>query len=177
MRLLKNQVVAWLIAVVMIAGAISIGWSRANAPGQGERPDPSQNVPGASSSFVWDDASVLSRSTIQKLDRRNEDLWRDHGVVIGVVTCDYGREDLYDHAWGLAEEMELSSCDMIVVLDISGENYYLLAGSDLARDFTDQDCGDYAWEYMEAPFARGDYDKAVLKLTEALEDWYDGYYR
>ena len=58
----------------------------------------------------------------------------------------------------------------------SGENYWLLQGNDIRRDFTDQDCSDYAYDYMEDYFARGMYDDAVLALTEALEIWYDDYY-
>jgi hypothetical protein len=39
--------------------------------------------------------------------------------------------------------------------------------------FTDDDCSTYAYSYMEQAFARGDYDSAVLSLTQALAQWYN----
>ena len=75
-----------------------------------------------------------------------------------------------------AEEMGLGGYDMIVALDISGDNYWLIQGNDLRRDFTDSDCSDYAYEYMEYDFARGMYGDALLDLTEALEIWYGNYF-
>ena len=39
--------------------------------------------------------------------------------------------------------------------------------------FTDEDCSNYAWDYMEADFATGDYDGAVIRLMDALCQWYD----
>ena len=67
--------------------------------------------------------------------------------------------------------MGLGGYDMIVVLDISGDNYWLLLGDSLTSD-----CSGYASEYMEYWFVRGDYDNAVLDLTEALERWYGDHY-
>ena len=75
-----------------------------------------------------------------------------------------------------AEKMGLGGYDFIVALDIAGENYWLIQGDDLRRDFTDDDCSDYAYDYMEDLFAVGLYDDAVLELTEALEAWYGTYY-
>lgn len=113
---------------------------------------------------------------MRTLDQRNQRLDERYGVVIGVVTFNYGRDDLGSFALKCAENMGLGGCDMIVVLDISGDNYWLLQGNDLRRDFTDQDCSDYACDYMEDYFVRGMYDDAVLDLTEALEAWYGTYY-
>lgn len=168
----KMQGVAWFFTALMIIAAICIGQARSNAP----TPDLPHNAPGASDSYVWDDAGVLSSGTKRTLNQRNDRLWDRHNVTIGVVTCNYGGGDLYDYAWKQAEAMGLGGYDMIVALDISGDNYYLLTGSDLSRDFTDWDSAGYLDRYMETPFAKGDYDKAVLKLTEALEGWYDSYY-
>ena len=91
------------------------------------------------------------------------------------VTCNYGRDDLYDYALQCVGDMGLGGYDMLVALDISGENYWLLQGNDLRRDFTDNDCSNYAYDYMENSFARGMYDDAVLDLTGALEEWYGSY--
>ena len=179
-RGLKNQGVAWVITALMVVAAVFIGIGRSplNNPRPESVPAPRPDypdLPSSSVSFVWDNARVLSDRTVRELDARNEKLWEYHNVSIGVVTCNYGG-DLYDYAMQCAEDMELGGYDMIVVLDISGDNYWLLQGSDIRKDFTDNDCSDYAYDYMEDFFARGDYDNAVLRLTEMLEAWYGTYY-
>lgn len=164
MKLLKNQAVAWIITIAMIVAAIGIGYARSSTL----TPEPQPNAPGASDSYVWDDAGVLSSRTERALDERNERMLREYDVVIGVAACNYGGNDLYGYAWDLAEEMGLRDYDMIVVLDIRGDNYCLLGHPEL---LSDEDCTNLAWNYMERDFARGDYDDAVLSLTRALEDW------
>lgn len=176
-NIFKTQAGAWLFTIVMVIAAIGIGYAK--SPANSPAPEPGlQQGPGQSPSdyYIWDNANVLSDRTLRELDQRNERLWRNHSVVIGVVTCNYGGDDLYDYALQCAEDMGLGGYDFTVVLDISGENYWLVQGDKLTRDFTDGDCSDYAYNYMEASFAKGDYDKAVLSLTEALENWYEDYY-
>ncbi len=172
----KKQGVAWLTTIVMVIAAIGIGY--ANAPVN--RPAPEPNRPGSASvpdlNYVWDDADALSAQTERELSQRNGRLWDRYSVSIGVVTCNYGRDDLDEYAMQCAEDMGLGGYDFIVALDIAGENYWLIQGNDLRRDFTDQDCSDFAYDCMEQSFAKGDYDKAVLKLTQALEDWYNNYF-
>lgn len=173
--LLRKQGAAWVITGLMIVCAIGIGYARAPV----NNPAPEPYLPGAPSgaaSFVWDEAGVLSGKTIRTLDNRNDRLWERYSVSIGVVTCNYGRDDLGDYAMKCAGEMGLGGYDMIVALDIQGDNYWLIQGDMLTRDFTDQDCSDYAYDYMEKNFAKGNYDQAVLDLTEMLELWYDAYY-
>lgn len=174
----KKQGVAWGLTVLMVFAAIGIGYAKAPINNPAPSPDyPAETVPpAAAGSFVRDDANVLSERTVRTLDQRNQRLDERYGVVIGVVTFNYGRDDLGSFALKCAENMGLGGCDMIVVLDISGDNYWLLQGNDLRRDFTDQNCSDYACDYMEDFFARGMYDDAVLDLTEALEAWYGTYY-
>lgn len=167
MKLLKKQSVAWIITIALVIAAVGIGCSKGGAP-----KTPQQDAV----SCVWDDAQVLSDRTVRTLDDRNDRLWNRYSVTIGVVTCNYNRDDLYEYAMEQFEEMGLGSYDMIVVLDIRGDNYWLYTGNDVAWDFSDQDCMDYTYSYMENWFARGNYDNAVLDLTEALEAWYRSYY-
>jgi hypothetical protein len=80
---------------------------------------------------------------------------------------------LGSYAIQYADSIGLGENDFIVVLDISGDNYWLVQGSALVNRFTDDDCSTYAYSYMEQDFARGDYDSAVLSLTQALAQWYN----
>lgn len=172
----KKQGAAWLITIVMVVVSIGIGYAK--APINTPTPGPGfQQGPGAYPSYVRDDANVLSAQTERELAERNQRLWERHSVTVAVVTCNYGRDDLYDYALECGKEMGLGGYDMIVALDISGDNYWLVQGADMTRDFTDNDCSNYAYDYMEDYFARRMYDDAVLSLTEALEVWYGDHYR
>ena len=172
----KKQGVAWLITIVMVIAAVGIGYANApyNGPVTEPAPQPS-SAPHASGSFVWDDANALSDRTVRELDQRNDRLWDRHNITVAVVTCDNQRE-LGEYAYRQAEKMGLGGYDMVVALDIRGDNYWLLLGNDVGRDFP-YDPSEYAYEYMENAFVRRDYDDAVLELTKALEDWYGDYYR
>ena len=175
-NIFKTQAGAWLFTIVMVTAAIDIGYAKSPLAGTQEpRPDV-PNAPASADSYVWDDANVLSGQTERELDERNERLWNNYNVTIGVVTCNYGKDDLDQYAMKRAEEMGLGGYDFLVALDIAGENYWLVQGDDIRRVFTDDDCSDYAYDCMEKHFAAGDYDNAVLKLTKALEDWYGNYY-
>ena len=176
---LKKQGVAWAITGVMVLCAIGIGYARAPMAGTREpapAPDYGDSYHWEGGQFLLDNADVLSDRTLRELDQRNERLWNNYNVTIGVVTCNYGRDDLDQYAMKRAEEMGLGGYDMIVALDISGDNYWLIQGSDISGAFTDQDCSDYAYEYMEYDFARGFYGDGLLSLTEALESWYEDYF-
>ena len=181
----KKQGVAWCLTALMVVAAIGIGYAKAPvfndptpdvphpAPPISETVPPDYNL---ATLYIRDDANVLSASTEKELTSRIAGLFNRYSVAIGVVTCNYGRDDLYSYALKRAEDMDLGGYDFIVVLDIRGDNYWLVQGADLADDFTDEDCSDYAWTYMEDAFAARDYDSAVLKLTQALEDWYNDYF-
>lgn len=175
-NIFKKQGVAWLTTIVMVVFSIGIGYARSPVAGTPEpRPDV-PNAPASGQSYVWDDAQVLSDREVQVLNDRNDRLWDRYSASIGVVTCNYGGDDLYDYALQCAADMGLGGYDFTVVLDIQGSNYWLLQGNDIRRDFTDNDCSNYAYEYMEYEFAHGFYGEALLSLTEALEVWYGNYY-
>ena len=175
MNILKKQSVAWVITILMILIAIGFGLAKTPASPGPEGPGGSYSD-GSDSWYVYDDAGVLSASTERTLRERNRQLYESMDVVIACVTTDYGRDDLYDFAMDYAGSIGLGQYDFIVVLDISGENYWLIQGSGLVELFSDDDCSAYAWQYMEQPFARGDWASALLNLTDALADWYADHY-
>lgn len=163
LKMFGRQGVAWFVTSLMIVAAIGIGYGKAVASGP-ERP--------AGSMYVQDDANVLSAATENRLADRNSRLLDRYGAAIAVVTCNYGGDDLYNYALRRFEGLGLNGRSFVVVLDIRGDDYWLVQGKDLVRDFSDEDCGYYAWNYMEDYFASGDYNGAVLSLTEMLEAWY-----
>lgn len=177
MNILKKQSTAWTITIVMVLLAIFIGIGKGSTTPVTPLP-PESTVPPAQSDYfyVYDDANVLSAGEKQELSERNRTLADKMEVVIACVTTNYGRDDLYTFALDYADRIGLMEYDFIVVLDISGENYWLVQGVGLMDLFSDDDCGDYAWNYMEDDFARGDYGDALLSLTKALSAWYEDHY-
>lgn len=172
MRFLRRQGVAWIITILMVLFAIGFGLAKARVSPSGQQPGQA----GSYSYYVYDDAGVLDAGTEESLRARNRQLDARMGVVIACVTTNYGRDDLGSFAMDYAQDIGLGSHDFIVVLDISGENYWLVQGSGLVGLFSDDDCQAYAWDYMEESFAQGDYDTALLNLTQALSDWYTDHY-
>lgn len=168
MNILKKQGVAWVITILVVLFSVGIGLAKAPVS-YGPETDTSDHE----LVYVYDDAQVLSVSTLVALSERNQQLLDELGVAVAVVTCNYGGSDLGSYALDYAEDIGLGSNDFIVVLDISGENYWLVQGADLVDQFTDDDCSNYAWDYMEDDFAVGDYDGAVISLMDALCRWYD----
>ncbi len=175
MNIFKKQGVAWVITAVVILIAIGIGGVRAETPTPGpgyvDTPAPTVAVPADDAYCVRDYAGVLSYSEIETLSQVNRKLVNDLDVVVGCVTVNYGG-DLYQYALDMAADMNLKENDFIAVLDISGENYWLLQGEGIIDLFSDEDCGDYTWTYLESDFARGNYGEGLIKLQDALADWY-----
>ncbi len=184
MSILRKRSVAIVLTIVMVIAAIGIGQAKHHRSENKKETEISQEFPpssgelvyDSSSYYVYDDAGVLSSETIEALSEQNAQLLGDLDVVIAVVTCNYGRSDLDSYALEYADRIGLAGSDFIIVLDISGDNYWLVQGSNLISQFTDEDCSDYAWKYMETYFAKGDYDSAVLSLQDALSSWYYSYF-
>lgn len=169
MNAFKKQPVAWAITLVMIAAAIGIGWAKSPAAPGGA---PGGYSDGPDSWYVYDDAGVLSDAAEGTLRERNRQLYESGDVVVACVTTRSGGDDLGEFSIDYAERIGLGPYDFLVALDIPGENYWLIQGSGLTGQFSDDDCRAYAWEHMEEPFARGDYQAALLELTQALSEWY-----
>lgn len=182
MNIFKKQGVAVLLTAVMVAAAVGIGRAKAPVspvPGPGTSDIGQPITPGNTApdvQTVYDEAGVLSRSVENQIEDINSSLLNSYGVMVAVVTVNEDADDLGQFALDYAEEIGLGEYDFIVVLDISGDNYWLVQGAGLVTMFTDQNCSDYAYEYMETDFADGDYGDAALRLTQALADWYANNY-
>lgn len=175
MNIFKKQGVAWCVTAVMIVIAIAVGTGKARTTAAGpvdRDPVPTQSpVQQVDRFYVYDEADILSDRAEEELTQRNLELYNELDVLIAVVTCNEGG-DIYDVALDRADAIGLSGKDFIVVIDMTGQQYILVQGADLVRLFSDSKCDDYAYQYMQDHLDRGDYDSAVLELTEALEDWY-----
>jgi uncharacterized membrane protein YgcG len=81
--------------------------------------------------------------------------------------------DIDTFTYELAYEWDLGTYDMILVLDIGGQNYYLAPSSSLQGYMTNNTISSYLNKYLEPYFASGNYDGGVLALYDALSGWYE----
>lgn len=179
MNFLKKQGVAWCITIVMIFAAIGIGLARSLTASVPAVP-PDSNLTedlGQPTTTVYDEADVISKSGESEIGDINAALLDQFNTMIAVVTVNENARDLGGFALDYADNIGLGAFDFIIVLDISGDNYWLVQGAGLVDSFTDDDCSDYAWTYMEGAFAAGDYERAALNLVNALSQWCYDYYQ
>ena len=165
MKLLKNRGVAIVLAILMIAGSIFLGWQKA----------PAELVSLRGGSWVADTANVLSPELETYINQENGKLIERVGAKFAIATVDNAKGwDLSDYAYELAESWSLSGVDMILVLDIDGDNYWMIQGYDLVGSFTDDMVSSYVNRYLEPGFAARDYELGVKTLFDQVRGWYNG---
>lgn len=178
MNFLKKQGVAWCITIVMIIAAIGIGLARSHTASiPAVPPDSNLTEDLGQPATVYDEADVISGKVEREIGDINAALLDQFNTMIAVVTVNENARDLGAFALDYADRIGLGAYDFIIVLDISGDNYWLVQGAGLVDSFTDADCSDYAWTYMEGAFAAGDYESAALDLVNALSQWCFDYYQ
>lgn len=120
--------------------------------------------------WIADQAQVLSEETEDTIRSYNQSFDSAYGSIIAVVTATSTRGwELEDYALDAAEQWELGSSDLILVLDIGGQDAYFLEGG----DWPGLDCSAMLDEYASAAFFSGDYDTAVLNLFAGMSDWFE----
>lgn len=167
MDLLKKRSVAIIVTIAVIVLMSVVGIVKAPV----ELPDVQTGQ------WVYDGADVLSAAQESYLAQTNTHLLADYGVAVAVATVPHVRGwELMDFCLDLGDKWGLNGDSFILVLDIGGDNYWLVQGIDLLDLFTDDMAGQYAWQFLENDFAAKNYGDGVVKLVDALRVWYDGPY-
>ena len=146
-----------------------------------------------------DNAMSKGNETMSTMDNKCECGMADKCECDATAACGGDCSDMYEEPQSVEEALALHKklmaqenailsqntelwekvymeADKGMALVEDGKNYgeYLMDTIEAAKDqFTDEDCSNYAWDYMEADFATGDYDGAVIRLMDALCQWYD----
>ncbi len=167
MEFLKKRGIAIAITAIVIVVMSVVGIAKAPV----ELPDVQTGQ------WVYDGAEVLTAAQEDALTQVNKQLLSDHGVVVAVATVPHAKGwELMDFCLELGDQWGLNGDSFILVLDIGGDNYWLVQGSGLLDLFTDDMASQYAWQFLENDFAAKDYGAGTMKLVEALQAWYDGSY-
>lgn len=119
--------------------------------------------------WVVDEANVLSESTEDSLRSYNESFDNSYSSVIAVAAVRSTRGwELEDYALELADDWGLGPNDLVLLLDIGGQDAYFIEGG----NWSNLDCSSVLDETMAADFFAGNYDSAVLNLFSTMSSFY-----
>ena len=119
--------------------------------------------------YVYDGPNALSLETEAQIYYNNVNLYNACGAeLVFVVVDDTDGYDLGAYSEAIFDAWELYDRDVLTVLSLSEENYWMLQGSSIERELTGSRMRALLDEYLEPDFAAGDYDAGVRKLFDAL---------
>lgn len=126
-------------------------------------------------SFVRDDANVLSSQTEQLINDLSDQLTKDCGAQLAVLTVDFtGSMSTADFAteaynkWGVGDRRKDNG--VLLLLAIGAEDYYCAVGEGLEDDLKASQVDSLLWQYLEPDFAKANYNDGVQKFANAMYD-------
>ncbi len=179
MSFFKKQGVAVTITVLMVVAAVAIGFFA--SAGKTEY-DPNSAADAASwakehagefEQFIYDEAGLLSDSTVQKLARANAELAYTYASIVGVaVVDDLDGADIGDAAYDYGYTIGCGESDLMLLIDVGTRDWYVASGDDMAY-FMNNELEVIFRSYMGEAVFSGSADKQLEALFTDLADWYE----
>jgi uncharacterized membrane protein YgcG len=166
MKVLKKFPVAVLItALVMMSCAVY---------GQAQHRAELRQATTGYGQWIDDEAGVLSDAEEAELSVYNRTWDQNYSSIIALVTVDgLDDTDIEDYLMERAEDWELGSWDMILVLDTGDQSCQMDCGDDIYEYMESGQISDYLMTYLYDDFMAGDYAKGLNKLYAAWDTWYE----
>lgn len=165
MKVFQKKSVAILVMVLAIVLASVWGISRRPVVITPEGGDPLDTSLSTAyyREYIVDDAGVLSDRTEEALALydANWDEWS--GSILSVVTVPSVSGTAEEAAWDWADQLQLGENDAILLLDIGGQDAYLLSSGEFYDRFSGTE-SNYLGAYLYEDFMAGNYDKGVENL-------------
>lgn len=122
---------------------------------------------------VWDEAQVLDESLETTINALSEELFRESGAEIAVMTVDFlGGKDIDDFTYDTFNDLGIGSKErnngVLLVLCIAQDDYYVMVGSGIDDYFTGAKLQAMLDEYLEPDFAKYEYSKAVKRFCDQM---------
>ena len=131
--------------------------------------------------YYLDQANVLSEETEGEIFFANQLLAKACGAQIVIVALDdIGGADILDYtvdlgnAWGIGDPEKQNG--FLLLMTIDGEDYYSSTGPGIRGIFPASTLKELYDRYLEADFARGNYDAGAKKFFEAVFTRIANYY-
>lgn len=172
----KKRSVAVGLTALVILGCLTYGWSNRTVKNTPEAVAQKPTAGAAVRDAVWvdDSAGVLSGSTESLLSNYNASWDSSYNSVLAVATVDgTGRQDIEDYAYDYGTDLGLGSNDMLMVLDIGGDEWYFIPSSSEIVPDTQVENAIYDGFYDD--YAEGDYDSALQGLFREMDRVYSRY--
>lgn len=131
--------------------------------------------------YVNDYADVISESSEFYIIEKNDALYASCGAQIVIVTVSgLGGENIERYALSIFNEWEIGSADknngVLFLISVADEDYWALQGRGLEDTLSSGILAGYLDEYVEKPFAAGDYDGAALAFFDSVYENLIGQY-
>ena len=162
MAFFKNRTVAIIITALVVAGCLVYGFSK----------KPADLISVKENVWVADSANVLSGLTKDTVTSCNK-TWDSSArsvVAVAAVKSTKGW-DIEDYALSLGEKWGLGKNDMLLLLDVGGDEYTVVYTASKIIADSDVDAA-LASSGFGLSFAAGDYDAAVQRFFSALDGCY-----
>lgn len=174
MKLLKNHTFAVILTVIVILGCCAYGFfTRPNqtAADLGGLEYGRENY-AAYLDWIADEENLLSDKTKQSVAVFMAAMDKEYGSIVTVVTeASPAGASLEDRANAWAEKGQLSGGDMVLLIDTTSDNWYMLPGADIAR-YVDGDLQAIVTSLMSSGSITANADKVLPELFEDLYSWY-----
>ena len=166
MKFFAKKGVAILLTVLMVAASILIAVGAAP-----EKASAAGNT-AQSSSWVADQAGLLSQAAVRRRNKTNEKLNEAYGGVLAFVAQEsLNGADIEDYAFEMGDTLGLGTCDLILVIETSSTDWYVAAGEQAQLYLTDELEALFS-ECVDGLQTASDSAGWMDTLCDGLEDWY-----
>lgn len=173
MKLLKKPAVAWVIAILLIVGAVFIGFNKVRGLAATDPKDLGLDDTLSTAQladYIWDEAGVLSSSVEERICLYNANWLQRYDSIIAVAVVKQVDGSIDDYAYELGDEIELASADGILVIDTSNGDSYLAVGLDYPM--TDSQITSYMNNSLYSYATSGAYGDGILNLFQDINQFY-----
>ncbi|QUL57821.1 TPM domain-containing protein [Paenibacillus tritici] len=123
--------------------------------------------------YVSDNAGVFKQVTKDYLNQSSNRYAATTGSGIYVVTIkDTGGRSLKDYTYAKFAGVAAGPRDVMLVLDIGGDNYHVLQGKSVDRTLTNELIGGILDEVLEPKFAAKDYASGATGVANAFHSFF-----
>ena len=124
--------------------------------------------------WMVDEAGLFTLETADTIARRNLELDGTYNSLVAIHTVSYlNGKDIETYARDLANEMELSGRDMLLLLDSDTQDWYVIYGPGM-QPYAEMntELRDLFRSHLTPDFFAVTSNRRVILLFDALEEWY-----
>lgn len=178
MKFFQKRSVAVVLTLLIILASIGLGQVRrpvqsspAPEPADPSALDTSLNTSGYTD-WLWDEAGVLSDATEETLCLYNANWDARYGMIMAVAAVsDTDGMAIDTYTYQLGNDIGLGSQDLLLVMDVGGQDAFLIPGDSVTSALSDSVITQYMDQHYDAFMAR-DYDTFALGVFSSFQTFF-----